>query len=635
MRTCLFDPRVGDFLFQMASSLTRPATAGAMRPTISQSELSLPPAKAATLRRPGSANPAGRTSAGCGSTPAHRAPPPPLLQEEAAAAQRKVETLVYELSDRDMRLRAAQDDTSTLAQTLSTTDKVLHEVVHRERMNRRKIAGALEAQRIAQAKLRACEEELRALKLQHDVLRRRGVHGRTMAILDARPQQKAALEQALEAGLRSAAIAQAADPVRFLGAYLLAYPSAAVSAVSVASSPRPREPRPHGGGKGRKCWTLPTDLFGVSDEAEEAARPKAPAKCPRPLGVAIRCAARGVEYRLTPVHGWACWVAPPCLAKYPALRMQLSFDLAELGRVLPTTALSELQASTAIWINEEPPAYSAPPGLVFHHGSAALVRAGELAEKGDSIEIGSCAAFLDWHAEQPAMLLHACAHAFERLHRAKLAPILDQAYKECLGSGKYDAGPSRRSTGTQRGARRAPPPLPAEVAGRGGAVAEDEAATAAHDASEFFAEMSEAFFSSRVLHADKCPHVHDELLSFDPVAYELCEAAWGVRGAALPTRHEVPATWLELTAKVPRETLRGTLLAADQLGDGSLERVDLERQLVVGVPGLRLPEARALAALAAHVSERKFDGRFDVRAFVAWLSSHHGSFDLEEIPLTR
>jgi hypothetical protein len=35
------------------------------------------------------------------------------------------------------------------------------------------------------------------------------------------------------------------------------------------------------------------------------------------------------------------------------------------------------------------------------------------------------------------------------------------------------------------------------------------------------------------------------------------------------------------------------------------------------------------------VSERKFDGRFDVRAFVAWLSSHHGSFDLEEIPLTR
>ena len=25
----------------------------------------------------------------------------------------------------------------------------------------------------------------------------------------------------------------------------------------------------------------------------------------------------------------------------------------------------------------------------------------------------------------------------------------------------------------------------------------------------------------------------------------------------------------------------------------------------------------------------------DVRAFVAWLSSHHGSFDLEEIPLTR
>jgi len=612
----------------MASSLTRPATASAMRPTTSQNELSQPPAKAAaTLRRPGSANPAGRTLA---APPAHRAPPPPLLQEEAAAAQRKVETLVYELSDRDLRLRTAQDDTSTLAQTLSTTDKVLHDVIHRERLNRRKIAGALEAQRIAQAKLRACEEELRALKLQHDVLRRRGVHGRTMAILDARPQQKAALEQALEAGLRSAAIAQAADPVRFLGAYLLAYPSAAVSAVSAASPPHPREPRPHGGGKGRKCWTLPQS---VSDEAE-AARPKAPAKCPRPLGTAIRCAARGVEYRLIPVHGWACWVAHPCLAKYPALRMQLSFDLAELGRVLPTTALSELQASTAIWISEESPAYSAPPGLVFHHGSAALVQAGELAEKGDCIEIGSCAAFLDWHAEQPAMMLHACAHAFERLHRAKLTPILEQAYEECLGSGKYDAGPSRRSTGTKRGARRAPP-LPAEVAGRGGAVAEDEAVTAAHDASEFFAEMSEAFFSSRVLHADKRPYVHAELLSFDPVAYEMCEAAWGVLGAALPTRHEVPATWLEKTAKVPRETLRATLLAADQLGDGSLEREDLERQLVVGVPGLRLPEARALAALAAHVSERKFDGRFDVRAFVAWLSSHHGSFDLEEIPLTR
>jgi hypothetical protein len=68
-----------------------------------------------------------------------------------------------------------------------------------------------------------------------------------------------------------------------------------------------------------------------------------------------------------------------------------------------------------------------------------------------------------------------------------------------------------------------------------------------------------------------------------------------------------------------------------QIGLADLDPVGV----VVGVPGLRLPEARALAALAAHVSERKFDGRFDVRAFVAWLSSHHGSFDLEEITLTR
>lgn len=687
------------------------------------------------FKRPGSAaaSPSNRT--GTMSEPVtHRAPPEPpasLHKEEAAHAQRRVEELIYELQTKERELRAAREETATMATTLETTEKVLHETIHKERALRRKISDSDRDKRDAKAKLGACEDELKELKAKHDALRRRAVHGRSIAILESTTWQKAALEHALDAGLRSCAIAQPSDPVRFLGACLLA---AGPSLADGQPPPPRRGPRPPGGAaKGRKYWGADGDVeeegAGVPavkselavgkrpprpgsasvhgrsgarggarasnsapssapssaanaapasssepDAAEEAemaailkrvtagqlvapherarlqayfdaqatpgappppppskvakssAKAAAPPACPRPSGTSITWAAGKVTYRLHLIDGWSVWAAAPCFGKHARLRQQLSFDLAEMSRVLPAAAVEKLQAFTAIWINDElkyPSEGGAPAAarvVCFHHGSSAVVAKGDLAEKGDCIEIGSCASYLEWAAAQPAMLLYAGAHAFHRMTAADNGAAIESAYEECLGSGVYDK--PRRSN------------KPASVAEDADA---DETPMAAVDAAEFFAEASEAFFSSRNLYGGACPRVHAELHSLAPAAYAMCEQAWRVKGHSLLTRHEVPARWLERTAKVPREALRAALLADSR--QGIAEPGAFDGALAQSVPGLVRAEARALrltaeqAALSSGTprATRSSDERVDVRAFIAWLTANHGSFDEEEI----
>lgn len=62
---------------------------------------------------------------------------------------------------------------------------------------------------------------------------------------------------------------------------------------------------------------------------------------------------------------------------------------------------------------------------------------------------------------------------------------------------------------------------------------------------EFFADLSEAFFSNKRFLDVYFPYIHDELGGFDPVAYHMCEQAWGVRGDSLPSRGEIPQQLLQ------------------------------------------------------------------------------------------
>ena len=46
---------------------------------------------------------------------------------------------------------------------------------------------------------------------------------------------------------------------------------------------------------------------------------------------------------------------------------------------------------------------------------------------------------------------------------------------------------------------------------------------------EFFAECSEAYFSTGRFRNDYFPYIHAELQGYDPAAYAMCQSIWGVR----------------------------------------------------------------------------------------------------------
>eukprot|EP00438_Fugacium_kawagutii_P025459 Skav225623 [mRNA] locus=scaffold4894:228594:230189:- [translate_table: standard] len=56
-----------------------------------------------------------------------------------------------------------------------------------------------------------------------------------------------------------------------------------------------------------------------------------------------------------------------------------------------------------------------------------------------------------------------------------------------------------------------------------------EAHYAATNHKEYFAECSEAYFSSQRFRNDYFPYIHEELKAYDPVGYALCESIWGPR----------------------------------------------------------------------------------------------------------
>ncbi|CAL1152904.1 unnamed protein product [Cladocopium goreaui] len=56
-----------------------------------------------------------------------------------------------------------------------------------------------------------------------------------------------------------------------------------------------------------------------------------------------------------------------------------------------------------------------------------------------------------------------------------------------------------------------------------------EAHYAATNHKEYFAECSEAYFSTKRFRNDYFPYIHEELKAYDPVGYAMCEKIWGPR----------------------------------------------------------------------------------------------------------
>jgi len=79
--------------------------------------------------------------------------------------------LVEEVMLLQLALREAQANQAKVEATLATTERALNRSVTAERKHRRALHDALDSQRNALAKLAAMEDEMSALKREHDQLR--------------------------------------------------------------------------------------------------------------------------------------------------------------------------------------------------------------------------------------------------------------------------------------------------------------------------------------------------------------------------------------------------------------------------------------------------------------------------------
>jgi hypothetical protein len=203
-------------------------------------------------------------------------------------------------------------------------------------------------------------------------------------------------------------------------------------------------------------------------------------------GDSICCAAMGKTYEKFEMVDFKVFIERGCQDKFPDLLEELNKDFAEVCRLLPEKALGLLRAKTAVWINDVlkyPGADKPEVGAWCHWGPGFPVSRGDLAEKGGCVEVCQVEHYMLWRSSQPALLLHELTHAFHCHNRAEIGDIIDDAYKRAMASGLYDTS---------------------ERMGR----SSNSKPYGATNSAEFFAESSEAFFSSKRFRNDYFPYIH-------------------------------------------------------------------------------------------------------------------------------
>jgi hypothetical protein len=169
----------------------------------------------------------------------------------------------------------------------------------------------------------------------------------------------------------------------------------------------------------------------------------------------------------------------------------LSGRLEVITKLLKPKHLDKLK-KVPIWLEYK----KTEGGMVYHPSKDWLINNDYPAEMEKSIEINNVQHFIDWQGDQPFMVLHELAHAYEDLYLSEMRDKINLAYQTALAGGKYKSVPYIRG-GTQRH-------------------------YALNNKTEYFAELSEAYFGKN----DFYPFNREELKQFDPVGYKLMQEAW-------------------------------------------------------------------------------------------------------------
>jgi hypothetical protein len=203
------------------------------------------------------------------------------------------------------------------------------------------------------------------------------------------------------------------------------------------------------------------------------------------------------SYTQKTVEGFCVLIAPEVSEHADESREALKLleeKLAEIRKLIPEEKLKPLM-SIKFWVEWEADKKGA---AVSHHSVEWLKSNGYNPEKVSCVEISNLRHFSAWTREaQPMMILHEVAHIFH--HRVLGAENRDikEAYQLAVKSGNYE------SVGYYNGSKKR--------------------AYALNNASEYFAEISEAYFGKN----DFYPFTREELQKFDPAGYALMEKYWG------------------------------------------------------------------------------------------------------------
>ncbi len=203
------------------------------------------------------------------------------------------------------------------------------------------------------------------------------------------------------------------------------------------------------------------------------------------------------HYTVQNIEGWTVKVEDSAIASsksWPSARMELQRQLQNIARVVPDGPLAELR-KVAIYVNVK----TDTGCMAFHPGPDWLREHKMDTDMATNVEIGNVANFVSWTYQQPWMVMHELAHAydFRVLGKGKFGRSVDEAYRSAEKDKRYDSvlyydGSKKKHY-------------------------------AMNNTMEFFAEMTEAYFGTN----DIYPFVRAELKTYDPEAFAVMEKVWG------------------------------------------------------------------------------------------------------------
>jgi len=203
-------------------------------------------------------------------------------------------------------------------------------------------------------------------------------------------------------------------------------------------------------------------------------------------------------YTVREIEGWKVYVHNRLLeGEKKALGDKtlklLAVHLYDINRMVPRPALDKLHA-VPIWVEAGNPKVEC---MCYHPSREWLEENGFNPEKAGSVELGNPFTFFDWTLHQRAMVLHELTHAYHHQVLGYDNPDIKAAYEAAMKSKSYEA--VLYYTGIKI------------------------RAYACNSDQEYFAELTEAYFSTN----DFYPFVRPEIQEFDPAGFKMLKKVWG------------------------------------------------------------------------------------------------------------